>query len=92
MDERILKRAAGLYRKKAQDKRESAAYGGSYGDGGASLMESKLNAFLSGWNREIPEWLDEHVEEARIEIEREAYKKDPEYAKFLELKEKFKNA
>lgn len=92
MKEEVLKKAVSLYSKKAQDKRESAAYSGSYGDGGASVMEAKLNAFLSGWNREIPDWLEECVDQAEIEIEREAYKKDPEYTKFLELNEKFKNA
>lgn len=67
--------------KEAEKKRLSAAYGGSWGDGGCSRTLDALRLFAYGWNHEVPpEW--ESI------IKQKENERDPEYEKFLELKKK----
>lgn len=68
--------------KDAEGKRVSAGFAGSWGDGGCSHEMNALRLFAYGWNHEFPpEWNDE--------IKQKENEKDPEYAKFLELKKRF---
>lgn len=66
----------------AQAKRQAAGLQGSTSDGGASSIEMCVTAYSNGWRRMIPQWLEEYVKQ----VENEA---DPDYEKYLELREKF---
>ena len=72
----------------AAKQREDAGYSGSYSDGGASVIEGKVQALRCGLKGEmLPEW--EHIYLKFIEVE--SNKEDPEYGEYLRLKEKFGN-
>ena len=66
----------------AQSRRHYEALRESKGDGGASEIEMKVTSFTNGWRRVIPEWLQTYVEQILNEC-------DPDYEKYLELREKF---
>jgi len=72
--------------KEAAKVSEEAALGGNHHDGGASKMRYNLSVYTMGLNKEIPdEWgkyYDSFKEDIRVS-------KDPEYAEFVRLKNKF---
>jgi hypothetical protein len=70
------------YRKVADDVEKSAALGGSMDDGGATKMRDLAIAYQAGLNRTVPDFLTPFIKE----INRET---DPEYRKYLELKNRF---
>lgn len=70
------------YRKAADAVEKGAALGGSMDDGGATKMRDLANAYQSGLNRTVPDFLIPFIKE----INRET---DPEYQKYLKLKKKF---
>lgn len=73
----------------AEAKKQSAAYGGERSDGGAGLILNEVMVFEAGWAHILPSgstW-----KQAAKEV---AIQTDPDYARYLQLKEKFetKNA
>lgn len=81
--------------KEAHNKRESAAYGGERGDGGASQLEGELNLFMSG----VKAYIDKHNKVLSGDTDFEVpeqwvkyfIKEDEEYDEYLRLKNKFDN-
>lgn len=84
--------------KEAHNKRESAAYGGEWGDGGASQLEGELNLFMSGVKATVDVYIDKHNKvlsgdtdfEVPKQWEKFFIKEDEEYEEYLRLKNKFK--
>ena len=69
-------------RQKAEEKRKTAGYNGSWDDGGAGNLENIADAFECGLSGMIPNCLKSlHKEFLRTQ--------DPEYQKYLDLKRKF---
>jgi hypothetical protein len=85
---KMLEKAIYLYKNHYKEKKEDAAYSGSYGDGGYGLAINYINIFNAGIeyakNGTIPQFLKEYFEAA----EKQA---DPEYQEYIRLKNKFKN-
>lgn len=78
-----IRSALELRVKQAIQKRVNAAYGGALDDGGCSQTLKEIQSYVNGWNHAIPNWLGECIKEQKRQT-------DPEYQKYLELKEKFK--
>lgn len=66
----------------AEQLRYCAGYNGAYNDGGASALEDKVEAWISG--------LEDRVPDCFVRLQQK-YERDAndEYAKYLELKKKF---
>lgn len=65
-----------MYDKAARDA-SNAAFGGEHHDNGARALVRRLNTFIYGWHREIPDdW-------------KGSMREDPEWAEYQRLKEKF---
>jgi hypothetical protein len=69
-------------RSHANKLRDDASYTGAWSDNGASDLEAKLEAWLSGLKREVPLVFKEFYASVKRD-------NDPEYAEFLRLKRKF---
>jgi hypothetical protein len=67
----------------ADNARVNAGMSGSFHDGGASAIENAVKFFKYGLDRKIPPEWDKY---RKIAVNN----KDPEYAIYLKLKEKFK--
>lgn len=78
----VVLKALDLYRRKANVLEMNAGYSGAMNDGGACKMKELAMAFEDGLNKKIPSFLEPFVKK----IIRET---DPEYQKFLELKQRF---
>lgn len=66
----------------AQDKRDSAGFGGAMHDGGASQLEGEIEIYLAGLTSSVPT--------AWQRFEKEFNRKtDPQYELYLQLKQKF---
>lgn len=85
MDNKTLDAAIAAYKAKAADARETAAHNGEWNDGGESRMLELLQAFNDGRNGTVPSFLRPFIKQAERE-------QDPEYAQYLRLKAKFKEA
>ena len=70
------------YRADAETKRQNAGYSGMNHDDGASKMLEKADAFLSGWNKSVPCWLEAVILELRQDEEKER-------AEYERLKKKY---
>ena len=66
----------------AEKKRMDAGYAGSMGDNGADLLQSKVAAYIHGWNHCEPSWLTPYVTEVQHEL-------DPDFAEYTRLHKKF---
>ena len=77
--------------KEAHNKRESAAYGGEWGDGGASKLEGELNLFMSGVKATVDVLSGDTDFEVPEQWEKFFIKEDEEYDEYLRLKNKFDN-
>lgn len=66
----------------AHNARESAGYGGEWGDRGASVMEAQVQFYRYGQQGVVPPEWQKHAEQARKEA-------DPEYEQYQRLKSKF---
>ena len=66
----------------ADNKRDNAGFTGSMNDGGASDIEEQIETYTAGVNGTIPVGWTEHYKQFSNE-------QDPDYAKYLKLKEKF---
>ncbi len=66
----------------AHQARENAGYSGSWGDGGAGVMEAQVQFYRYGRDGVIPPEWQKYAEEVRKEA-------DPEYAQYQRLKNKF---
>jgi len=75
-----IKKIMDLVLDAARQARESAGLSGSWGDGGASVLEAQVKFYNYGKRGVIPDEWKTHTDKA-----------DPEYATYLRLKEKFKN-
>jgi hypothetical protein len=73
---------AAYCRKIAEQRRLDAGYSGSYDDGGARMLEEKVEAWEAGLNGTIPKCISNLHKEFSKTI-------DPEYQKYLELKKRF---
>jgi hypothetical protein len=82
MNDNIFTQVIALVLSDAQDRKSSAGYSGSMGDGGAGVLEAQVQFFQYGWNKTFPpEW---------GKYKRQAIKEaDPEYAEYLRLHQKF---
>ena len=67
----------------ANRKRQNASFSGEMGDGGALRIENEMEIYKAGIAGSIP-YIWENSYKAFSQT------KDPEYEKYLELKEKFK--
>ena len=83
-DKKLLKIAMKKYIEDAELDRESAAYSGSWSDGGCAEKLRELNAYKEGLRGIIPNFLFSYYVEA-------SKKADPEYAQYRKLKHKFEN-
>lgn len=81
----LIEKIKSTVKQSAETARENAGYAGSWGDGGASQMEEKLKHWLDGFRfaqtgqTEVYKHLVDQFKKER----------DPDYQKWLELKEKF---
>lgn len=66
----------------ATEKRNNAAYAGSWGNNGASDIEEKIKTWHAGIEGKIPESLNSLWNDYQNSI-------DPEYQKYLELQKRF---
>lgn len=66
----------------ANDKRTDAGFAGSWGDNGASVMETNIKTWHAGLEGRIPESLEPIWNEYQKHI-------DPDHALYLVLKKKF---
>jgi hypothetical protein len=66
----------------AHNARESAGYSGSWGDGGAGVMEAQVQFYRYGRDGVVPPEWQKYAEQARKEA-------DPEYSEYQRLKGKF---
>jgi hypothetical protein len=82
MTQEFLNYVSGRLRSEAYNARENAGWSGSYGDGGASSIESSIEMYEKGFRKEIPEGWKEYLEDFEKS-------KDPEYSKYIQLKNKF---
>lgn len=82
IDKKILNQAIDKYIEYAEIQRDSAGFSGAMHDGGYQNMMDELGAYQTGLRGGIPEFLQEYYTEISNE-------QDPEYAKYLELKDKF---
>ncbi len=62
--------------------REDAGYSGSWGDGGASVLEAQVQFYRYGRDGVVPPEWQKHAEQAKKEA-------DPDYAQYQKLKAKF---
>lgn len=67
----------------------NAAYSGSPGDGGYTLIMRQVNAYQHGLAKTIPADWTEYVKMVEREIKDEELRKDPEYAEYIRLSKKF---
>jgi hypothetical protein len=72
------------YRQEAKRVEDNAGYSGMMTDGGSLRMMEKADAYEAGLKGEIPEFLKPFIKKIRCE-------KDPEYVKYLELKQRFED-
>jgi len=72
----------GIIRIDAEKKRDNAAQGGEYGDGGASALEDQILIYKCGLSGKFPSKWEKYRKEYENSI-------DPEYQEYLKLKEKF---
>jgi hypothetical protein len=94
---KTLSRIIEVISKEAEAKRDSAAYGGERGDGGASRLESELNLFVEGIRACSDAYIDEFNKvlspgsEFKVPDQWTKYfiEEDKEYQDYLRLKEKF---
>jgi hypothetical protein len=86
--------------KEIESKRDSAAYGGEWTDGGASKLEEALNLFVEGIRACSSAYLEEFnkvlsPDKALFKVPYQWTKyfieDDKEYQDYLRLKEKFEN-
>ena len=84
--------------KEAKSKRDNAAYGGEWGDGGASKIEEELNLFVEGiracsnaYIEEFNKVLSPDTALFKVPDQWTKYfiEEDKEYQDYLRLKEKF---
>ena len=79
--------------KKAHEAENDAGYGGRHDDGGAGYMRNEIRTYVMALNKEIPSEWKTYLEEFTFKNKLE---KDPEYrdeyAEFLRLSSKFKEA
>lgn len=66
----------------ADNKELDAGMGGRHDDGGARILRQQISFYQMGRNGTIPSDWERYANELKNE-------KDPEYAKYLELKKKF---
>jgi len=83
MADPLIAKIKALVLKQAEDNRNSAGYGGSMTDGGASLLEAQVRFYDYGARGVIPPEWEQHAKEAKAQA-------DPEYAEYLRLAAKFK--
>lgn len=81
-DQAKFQRLERFIRAKAQELRNSAAYGGDWGDKGAGNLLINLQCWIDGLNGRIPEGFLGYAKE----IEQTS---DPDWKKYQELKKKF---
>lgn len=92
MENKVVYKAISLALKEGNELIENSAHSGAYSDGGGRALINRTLAFKDGWEMRIPEYLAPYMEKARIQVEKEGYQEDPDYKKYLELKERFKHA
>lgn len=85
-DDSILAELVDQVLKSAASRSLNAAYGGEHGDGGATMSIRELSGFLDGVLYAETGKLSGPYGEAIDAIKKT---RDPEYKKYLELKEKF---
>ncbi len=66
----------------AHSARENAGYSGSWGDGGASVLEAQVQFYRYGRDGVVPPEWQKYADQANKEA-------DPEYAQYQRLKAKF---
>lgn len=66
----------------AHNARENAGYSGSWGDGGAGILEAQVQFYRYGQQGIVPPEWQKHAEQARKEA-------DPEYSEYQRLRGKF---
>lgn len=66
--------------KDAAAKRENAGYNGERSDGGASIIEGKVEAWKAGLEGQTPSWMKKYEQQI-----------DPEWETYLRLQKKFGN-
>lgn len=66
----------------AYKKREAAAHGGEWTDGGAGHLRELVAEYNAGRNGTVPNFLKPYIEKANVQA-------DPEYAEYERLKKKF---
>lgn len=73
----------------AAQQKEAAGYNGSFHDGGASVVEEKVQAFKAGMELRIPEfWSAQYAET----YDRYLKVQDPEWQNYQRLKAKFEES
>lgn len=73
----------------AKNAEMEAGYGGRMDDGGASDLRRQVLAYRAGWNQEVPQGWTEFYKQALRVYQQRQREKDPDYKKYLELKNKF---
>ena len=68
----------------APDARESTGYSGSWGDGGAGILEAQVQFYRYGRSGILPAEWTKYARQAEVAA-------DPEYAEYLRLHSKFKD-
>lgn len=82
MDNNLLNHIISMVLQAAADARDSAGYSGSFGDGGASILETQVKFYRYGMEGIIPPGWRQY----QNQVEKEA---DPEYKEYLRLQNKF---
>lgn len=81
-DKQLVNKLFKYIKNLADDKELDAGMGGFHHDGGASRLRSEVQFYQMGMNKVIPPQWKDYVKDI-------VRKDDPEYVKYLELKQKF---
>jgi len=81
-----------MVRNWAANARETAGFNGRWDDGGAGAMEAQAKFYEYGMRRECPPDWGGFFDDANKILQKEEFRKDPEYKEYLRLQSKFGKA
>ena len=85
-DPAIVEKVISLILREAHDRRESAGFGGSHSDGGASRLESEVAMWRMGRDGVFPPEWEKYVDKAEKLSRIEAARKDPAFKDYERIK------
>lgn len=66
-----------------------AGHNGEMGDNGAEELRKMVTAYRAGWTGQVPQGWKSYYDEAVAKLKLKDKQQDPEYQKYLELKQRF---